>query len=165
MGTPGDNSSLPIENIFKEALKREQAESGEGVSMDETLSEAEEEMDVGNTSDQGAVERDFTTQELLQDLSGDDWANTATPPLGTPRKNLELPLMSETSNMGILLLSAEESKKNTFEGNKRMFLDTLDEKAWQDFLSEFNQRVGRETKLEDFKEELWSTVMKFGETV
>ena len=41
----------------------------------------------------------------------------------------------------------------------------LDEKAWQDFLSEFNQRVGRETKLEDFKEELWSTVMKFGETV
>ena len=164
VGTPGDNRSLPIENIFKEALKREQAESGEGVSMDETLSEAEE-MDVGNTSDQGAVERDFTTQELLQDLSRDDWANTATPPLGTPRKNLELPLMSETSNMGILLLSAEESQKNTFEGNKRMFLDTLDEKAWQDFLSEFNQRVGRETKLEDFKEELWSTVMKFGETV
>ena len=44
-----------------------------------------------------------------------------------------------------------------------MFLDTLDEKAWQDFLNEFNQRVGRETKLEDFKEELWSTVMRFGE--
>ena len=72
VGTPGDKRSLPIENTFKEALKREQAESGEGVSMDETLSEAEEEMDVGNTSDQGAVERDFTTQELLQDLSGDD---------------------------------------------------------------------------------------------
>ena len=46
-----------------------------------------------------------------------------------------------------------------------MFLDTLDEKAWQDFLSEFNQRVGRETKLEQFKEELWSTVMKYGEPV
>ena len=56
--------------------------------------------------------------------------------------------------MGMLLLSAAESKKNTFEGNKWLFLDTLDEKAWQDFLSEFNQRVGRETKLEDFKEEL-----------
>ena len=55
--------------------------------------------------------------------------------------------MSETSNRGMLLLSAEESKKNTFEGNKWMFLDTLDEKAWQDFLSDFNQRVGRETKL------------------
>ena len=68
--------------------------------------------------------------------------------------------MSETSNMGMLLLSAEESKKNLFEGNKWIFLDTLDGRAWQDFLSEFNQRVGRATKLEDFKEELWSTVMK-----
>ena len=73
--------------------------------------------------------------------------------------------MSETSKMGMLLLSADESKKNTFEGNKRMFLDTLDEKAWQDFLSEFNQRVWSETTLEDFKEELWSTVMKYGEHV
>ena len=73
--------------------------------------------------------------------------------------------MSETSNMGIVLLSAEESKKNTFEGKKWMFLDTLDKKAWQDFLSEFNQRVGIETKLEDFKEKLWSTVMKYGEPV
>ena len=114
------------------------------------------------TPDQGATERYFTTKELLQDLSVDDWANTATPPLESPRRNLELPLMSETSNMEMLLLSAEERKKNTFEGNKWMFLDMLDEKAWQDFLSEFNQRVGRETKLEDFKEELWSTVMKFG---
>ena len=46
-----------------------------------------------------------------------------------------------------------------------MFLDTLDKKAWQDFLSEFNQRVGIETKLENFKEKLWSTVMKYGESV
>ena len=133
--------------------------------MDETLSEAGEAMEVGNTRDQGAAERDIATQELLQDLSGDDWANTATPPLGSPRKNLELPLTSETSNMGMLLLSVEESKENNFEGNKWTFLDTLDERAWQDFLSEFNQRVGREIKLEDFKEELWSTVMKFGEPV
>ena len=28
-----------------------------------------------------------------------------------------------------------------------------------------NQKVGREAKLEDFKEELWSTVMKCGEPV
>ena len=98
------------------------------------------------------MERDFTTQELLQDLSGDDWVNTATPPLGSRRKNLELPFMSETSNLGMLLLSADESKKTTFEGNKWMFLDTLHEKAWHDFLSEFNRRVGSETKLEDFKE-------------
>ena len=39
------------------------------------------------------------------------------------------PLTSETSNMGMILLSTEESKKNTTEGNKRMFLRTLDEKA------------------------------------
>ena len=38
--TTGDKRSLPIENGLKEALEREQAESGEGVSMDETLSEA-----------------------------------------------------------------------------------------------------------------------------
>ena len=143
-------------------LEREQAESRERESMDETLSDAGEEMEMGNRPDQGAAERDFTTQELLQDLSGDDWANTATPPLGSPRKNLELPLTSETSNMGMLPLSVEESMKNSFGGNKWRFLHTLDERAWQDFLSEFNQRAGRETKLEDFKEELWSTVMKFG---
>ena len=47
----------------------------------------------------GATNRDIssgTTRELLQDLSGDNWANTATPPLGSLRKNLELPLASET---------------------------------------------------------------------
>ena len=68
-----------------------------------------------------------TTRELLQDLSGDDWADTATPPLGSPRKNLELPLPSEPSIMGMVLLSDEMRKKNTFEGNKSMFLNNLDE--------------------------------------
>ena len=56
--------------------------------------------------------------------------------------------------MGMILLEAEERQKNTFEGNKDMFLGTLDEKAWQDFLSEFNQRMKSETTLDDFKEEL-----------
>ena len=139
VGIPGDKRSLPVENRFRDVLEREQVESRQEESMDETLSEAGEEMEVGKTPDQCAAERDFTTQELLQDLSGDDWANTTTPPLRSPRKNLELPLTSETSNMGMLLLSAEESKKNSFEGNKMMFLDTLDENLWQDFLSEFNQ--------------------------
>ena len=127
VGTPGDKRSLPVENRFREVLEREQAESGEGESVDESLSEAGEEMEVENTPDQGAAERDFTTRELLQDLSGYGWAKTATSPLGSPRKNLELPLLSETSNMGLILLSAEESKKNTFEGNKCMFLDTRSE--------------------------------------
>ena len=73
VGTPGDKRSLPVENRFREVLEREQAESGEEESMDETLSEAGEEMEVGNTPDQGAVKMVFTTQEILQDLSGDDW--------------------------------------------------------------------------------------------
>ena len=66
--------------------------------------------------------------------------------------------------MGMILLSAEERQKNTFEGNKDRFLRTLDEKAWQDFLSEFNQEMKSETMLHDFKE-LWNTVVKFGEPV
>ena len=130
--------------------------------------EAGEEMEVGTTPDGGATNRDFspgTTRELLQDLSGDDWANTATPPLGSPRKNLELPLASEPSQMGMVLLTDEVREKNTFEGNIGMFLSTLDEEAWQSFLSEFNQRVENKAKVDDFKEELWETVVKFGEPV
>ena len=123
-------------------------------------------MEVGNTSEPKPAEVDLTAQELLRDLSGDDWADSATPPLtSSPRKNLELPLTSETSNMGMILLSAEERQKNTFEGNKDMFLGTLDEKAWRDFLSEIDQEMKSETTLDNFKEELWNTVVKFGEPV
>ena len=168
VGTPGDRRSLPVENRFTDALESDQAESGEGESMDETLSEAGEEMEVGNTPDKGATKRDFSpvkTRELLQDLSGDDWANTATPLLGSPRKNLELPLASRPSNMGMVLLTNEVREKYTFEGNKGMFLSTLDEEAWQSFLSEFNQSVENKAKVDDFKEELWDTVVKFGELV
>ena len=108
-----------------------------------------------------SAEVDFTAQELLRDLSGDDWADSATPPLtSSPRKNLELQLTRETSNMGMTLLSAEERQKNTFEGNKYMFLGTLDEKAWRDFLSGFDQEMKSETTLDNFKEELWNTVVK-----
>ena len=123
--------------------------------MNETLSEAGEEMEVGTTSDMEAANSNFspsTTRESLQDLSGDDWANTATPPLGSPRKNLELPLANEPSNIGMVLLSNEVSDKNTFEGNNWMSSNTLDEKAWQSFLREFNQTVERKAKLEEFKE-------------
>ena len=67
--------------------------------------------------------------------------------------------------MGMILLSIEESQKNIFEGNKSMFLGTLDEKAWREFLSEFNQEAKSETTLDNFKEELWNTVVKFGEPV
>ena len=74
-------------------------------------------------------------------------------------------MTSETSNMGMILLSTEEIKKNTFEGNKTMFLVALDEKAWREFLGEFNQETMSETTLDDYKEELWKTVVKFGEPV
>ena len=97
VGTPGDKRSGPVEDRFRRILERRRAESGEE-SMDETLSEAGE--DISG--------EEFTTQELLKDLSEENWADTATPPLiPFPRKNLEFPLTSETSNMGMILLSAE----------------------------------------------------------
>ena len=163
VGTPGDKRSGPVETRFRDVLERRRAES-EGESMDETLSEAGEEME--SNPEPKPAEKDFTTQERLQGLSEDDWSNTANPPLtSSPRKNLELPLSSETSNMGMILLSAKESKQNAFEGNKWMFLSTLNEKMWLEFLSEFNQRAATEATLESFKEELWDTVVKFGEPV
>ena len=117
VGTPGDRRNLPMENRFTAALERNQRESGEGESMDETLSEAGEEMEVGNTPNGGATNREFrpdTTCELLQEMSGDDWANAVTPPLESPRKNLELPPTSEPSNMGMVLLTDESREENTF---------------------------------------------------
>ena len=121
--------------------------------MGETLSETGEEKEVGNTPEPKPAEKDFTAQKLLQDLSRDDWADTAPPPLtSSPRKNLELTLTSETSNMRMILLSTKESKKNILQGNKTMFLETLDEKAWWEFLGEFNQETMSETTLDDFKE-------------
>ena len=165
LGTLGDKRSGPVEDRFIRILERRRAESEEE-SMDETLSEAGEEMEVGNTPEPKQAEEGFTAHELLKDLSGDDWADTATPPLtSSPRKNLELPLTSETSNMGMILLSAKESENNTFDGNKAVFLRVLDEKAWQEFLREFNRDANSETTLDNFKEELWITVVKFGEPV
>ena len=165
VGTPGDKRSGPVEDRFRRVLEGRRVESGEE-SMDETLSEAGEDMEVGNTPEPKPSVEEFTTQELLKDLSGENWAYTATPPLtSSPRKNLELPLTSETPNMGMILLSAEQREKNTLEGNKTMFLGTLDEDAWREFLSEFNREVNDEITLDDFKEELWDTVVKFGEPV
>ena len=79
VGTTGDIRSHPRENRFRDALEKKKAGSGEDESMDETLSEAGEEMEVANTPDQDPAERDFTTHELLQDLSGDDWDDWISP--------------------------------------------------------------------------------------
>ena len=46
--------------------------------------------------------------------------DTATPSLGSPRKNLELPLASEPSTMGMVLLSNEVREKDTFDEYKWM---------------------------------------------
>ena len=84
---PGDKRSLPVESRFKDALERDQPESGEGERMDETLSEAEEEMELGATLNEEVVPGIFSpgnTRELLKALSCDDWADTVTPPLGSP---------------------------------------------------------------------------------
>ena len=165
VGTPGDKRSGPVEDRCRKILERRRVESGEE-SMDETLSEAGEDMEVGNTPEPKPSEEEFTTQELLKDLSGEIWADTATSPLtSSPRKNLELPLTSEIPNMGMIFLSAEGKEKNTFEGNRDAFLGTLDEDGWREFLSDFNQEVNGEVTLDDFKEELWDTVVKFGEPV
>ena len=84
--TPGDKRSGPVEDRFRRILERREAESGEE-SMDETLSEAVEDMEVGNTPEQKPSEEEFTLQELLKDLSGGNWADTPTPPLiSSPRK-------------------------------------------------------------------------------
>ena len=102
VGTPWDKRSGPVEDRFRRILERREAESGEE-SMDETLSEAGEDMEVGNTPEQKPSEEEFTTQELLKDLSGENWADTPTPALtSSPRKNLELPLTSENPNMGMI---------------------------------------------------------------
>ena len=144
-----------MEIRFKDALDSHQLEAGEGERMDETTSKAEEEMELGTTPNEEVEPGIFYSRyraELLQDLSGDGWEDTAKPPLGSPRKNLELQLRSEPSNMGTVLLSDEAREKNTFEGNKWMFLNTLDQEGWQDFLSEFNQKVERKVNVDKFKE-------------
>ena len=46
-----------------------------------------------------------------------------------------------------------------------MFLITLNEMVWRDFLSEFNQKTETEATLESFIEEFWDSVVKFGEPV
>ena len=81
------------------------------------------------------------------------------------RKNLELPLTSEPSNMGMVLLTDKAREENTYQGNKDMFVSTLDTEAWQCFLDEFNERVEKKVRVDAFKEELWNKVVKFGEQV
>ena len=49
--------------------------------------------------------------------------------MGSPQKNLALPLTSEPSNMGMVLVTDGAREENIFEGNKDMLVSTLDEEA------------------------------------
>ena len=67
-------------NRFENDLNREPAtEVIEGEIKDESLSDPEEDIHTGATPAEEAV---------LQELNGEEWADTATPPLDSPRNNL-----------------------------------------------------------------------------
>ena len=111
VSTPGDKRSLPVECRFEDALKKELPEAMEGDKMKETLSEPEEEMEIGATPGEELVPGSFspgTSRELLQDSSGED---------------LELKLGNEPSNLGMVFMSDEGREKNTLEGSERMFFE------------------------------------------
>ena len=59
VGTPGNKRNGPVENRFRETLEKRRAES-EAESMDETLVETGEEMEVGSTPEPKPDEEDFT---------------------------------------------------------------------------------------------------------
>ena len=86
----------------------------EGERVEEVLSEPEEDMDIGATPAKEIVPGNYspgTTWEMIQDLSGEERANTATPPLGSPRKNLDLQPGSKPVDMGIVFSSNNSNKK------------------------------------------------------
>ena len=56
-------------------------------------------------------------------------ADTATQPLGSPRKNLELQLGNQPVDKGMVFLSNDSKDKNTIEKNETMFLITLDQEG------------------------------------
>ena len=89
--------------------------------MDETLLAGPNGMPTTKTHSLGA------TRELLQALSDEEWGNTATPPLALPWKNLELQLGSQQTIIDTLHLSDKSEEGIIIEGNKTVFLKTLDQ--------------------------------------
>ena len=67
--------------------------------------------------------------------------------------------------MDMVFLSKEIKRKTNFEGNKTMFLSTLDQEGWQKLLKDFNRNWERKIDVEEFKEELWHIVAEFGEPI
>ena len=94
----------------------------EGEIKEDALSDPEEDIHTGATPAEEAV---------LQDLSGEEWADTATPPLDSPRKNLQLQLGSQPMDMSMVFLSNDSEEEKTIEKNQTIFLNTLDQMGWQ----------------------------------
>ena len=65
----------------------------------------------------------------------------------------------------MVFLSNDNKEKNTFERKITMFLSTVDQEKWQNFLMEFNQKMEQKVDVEEFKEEFWDLVVEFGESI
>ena len=89
-------------------------------------------------------------------MSDEEWGSTPTPPLGTPRKNLELKFKSQLTAMDTLLLSNEGKESNTFQRSKTAFLGNLDHEGWYKFLREFNLKVKRKIQRRNLGHTGWS---------
>ena len=101
---------------------------------------------------------------MLQDLSGEEWADTATPPLDFPRKNLQLQLGVQPMEISMVFLSNDSEEKNTIE-KKNDVLEYSGSRRMAKLLLEFNQNVKRNMDVEEFKEELWDIMVAFGEPI
>ena len=146
---------------LKQPKKRER-------KKEKVLSEPEEDMYTRASPAEEMIAGSYspgTTRVFLQELSGEEWPDTATPTLGSSRKTLELQLGSQPVDMGMVFMSGDINEKNTFEGIQTKFLSTLDTKVWQKFLTEFSQKVERRVDAEEIKEEKWEIVVEFGEPI
>ena len=146
-------------------MKRPKREKGK---KEKVLSEPEEDMNTRAIPAEEMIAGSYspgTTRVFLQELSGEEWPDTATPTLGSSRKILELQIGSQPVDMGTVFMSSDSNEKNTFEGIQTKFLSTLDPEVWQKFLTEFDQKVERRVFVEEIKEQKWELVVEFGEPI
>ena len=140
--TPGDKKSGTVEDRFKRIFERREAESGDE-SMDETLSEAGEDMEVGNTPEQKPAEEEFTAQELLKDLSEENWADTPTPPLTSSPPQVPRDVIDEReSQHGNDLLECGEKGEEYLRGKQRRLPGHSGQRCLARILERFQSRSG-----------------------
>ena len=66
-----------------------------------------------------------------------------------------------TSKIPSMMRAQKKEKRIPSRETRPCSKGTLDEDAWRELLSDFNREVDGEITLDDFKEELWDTVVKF----